>query len=778
MRNSRNSFILSVCFLMLACGLHDSLHAANNSIPLSCDGQADCSMNAAYDLIERVTPGYGRQFRLELIESENGADVYEIDYRGGKVVLRGNNAVSIATAYNQYLKYTCNVHLSWCGDRVELPKRLPRPHPLRNTINGKYRVYMNYCTVSYSAAWWDWERWQREIDFMAMNSINMPLSVVGIEAVWYNVLLKHGFTDSQAREFLAGPAHSAWQWMQNIQSYGGPLPKSWIDSHAELGRKILSRELELGMMPIQQGFSGYVPRELKSIYPDAKIAQQKGWCGFKGAAQLDPSDSLFTAIGRDFLEAEKKIFGTHGFYAADPFHESAPPDNSPEYLHAVGETIAGILEEFDSDAVWVMQAWSIREDIVKAVPKDRLLILDLKGNRYTRHDGFWGYPFVAGILHNFGGRINMHGDLHKLASNRYLTILKECPNLCGSGLFMEGIEQNPVYYDLTFEMPVHHDTVDLASWLEDYSVRRYGEYSANAVKAWEYLLEGPYRPGTDGTERSSIIAARPALNVKKSGPNAGLGIPYQPETVIKAAGLLMEDAGKFADSDAYRFDLVDVVRQMMTNLGQEIHKKAAQAFKDGDREAFMLHAGRFLELLEDADSLLRTRKEYNFDVWLANARNWGVTETEKDLLERDATSLVTIWGGDGDPLIFDYSWREWAGLIAGYYLPRWKMFYGMLQQCLDSDVPYSEEGLELTHGREAFRANEFYDTLADWELQYAGTCGKVRTPVTEGDEIDIALYMYGKYLKLTDEYYDSSTCHDIIDETETYENLGAVSVSR
>lgn len=28
---------------------------------------------------------------------------------------------------------------------------------------------MNYCTVSYTAAYWDWERWQREIDFMAMN---------------------------------------------------------------------------------------------------------------------------------------------------------------------------------------------------------------------------------------------------------------------------------------------------------------------------------------------------------------------------------------------------------------------------------------------------------------------------------------------------------------------------------------------------------------------------------------------------------------------------------
>ena len=35
-------------------------------------------IQAAYDLIERVTPGYGNQFQLELIDSENGKDVYEI----------------------------------------------------------------------------------------------------------------------------------------------------------------------------------------------------------------------------------------------------------------------------------------------------------------------------------------------------------------------------------------------------------------------------------------------------------------------------------------------------------------------------------------------------------------------------------------------------------------------------------------------------------------------------------------------------------------------------
>jgi hypothetical protein len=31
---------------------------------------------------------------------------------------------------------------------------------------------------------WDFTRWQRELDIMAMNGINLPLSFTGQEAVW------------------------------------------------------------------------------------------------------------------------------------------------------------------------------------------------------------------------------------------------------------------------------------------------------------------------------------------------------------------------------------------------------------------------------------------------------------------------------------------------------------------------------------------------------------------------------------------------------------------
>ncbi|MBB6002545.1 alpha-N-acetylglucosaminidase [Arcicella rosea] len=729
----------------------------------------------SYELIERVIPGYSSQFIIEEIPNNTLQDTYEINVKDNKVLLRGNTGVAIATALNYYLKYTCNVHISWTGKQINLPSKLPLPiNSIKGVINGKHRVYMNYCTLSYSAPWWDWERWQQEIDYMAMNGINMPLAVTGLEAVWYNTLLKFNFTDTEARKFLAGPAHLAWQWMQNIQSYGGPLPKSWIDSHLKLGQKILQRERELGMTPIMQGFSGYVPREMKEKFPQSKIAFQSGWGGFnKGAAQIDPTDELFERFGKEFLKEEEKLFGKNNYYAADPFHESAPPINTPEYLNAVGVTIYNLYKSVNNNAIWVMQSWSLRKEIVMAVPKNDLLILDL-GGKNSKTENFWGYPFIYGTLHNFGGRINLHGDLNLMAKNQYELLYAKAPNLCGTGFFMEGINHNTVFFDLAFEMNYRSGSINVHEWLKNYATRRYGSTSVNAQNAWELLLKGPYNIGTNQLEYSSIIAARPALDVKKSGPNAGFKIPYSEALLYDAQKLLLEDVDKLKKSSPYRFDLIDIQRQIMTNLGQTIHKKAIQAYRSNDKKAFKLHSQRFIALLEDTDRMLRCTSVYNFDKWLHDARSWGNTPEEKDLFEKDATSLLTIWGYEGKvPTIFDYAWREWSGLIDGFYKVRWKMFYDMLQNSLDTGVIYSEQKLPQQYGKEAFRANDFYNKLGDFEESYIITYNKQRSPITAGNDVALVKKFYKKYKNLFLEYHDDlPNIPKNIDNKKTYENLG------
>lgn len=157
------------------------------------------------------------------------------------------------------------------------------------------------------------------------------------------------------------------------------------------------------MTPILQGFTGYVPRILQEKYPEAKIKCQGDWYGVPpGPAQLDPMDPLFAQMGRTFLEEQEKLFGTNHIYAADPFHEGQPPVKGEKYLNDVGRTIYETIYSVDTMATIAMQTWSLREGIVKAIPKDKILLLDLSGNPLEKepvlgsslgsryHTQFWG----------------------------------------------------------------------------------------------------------------------------------------------------------------------------------------------------------------------------------------------------------------------------------------------------------------------------------------------------------------------------------------------------
>lgn len=45
--------------------------------------------------------------------------------------------------------------------------------------------YVILFTDSY--VWWDWERWEKEIDWMALQGVNLPLAFTGQETIWQRV---------------------------------------------------------------------------------------------------------------------------------------------------------------------------------------------------------------------------------------------------------------------------------------------------------------------------------------------------------------------------------------------------------------------------------------------------------------------------------------------------------------------------------------------------------------------------------------------------------------
>ena len=120
------------CWFWVFCGLQPRGLAADVVVDAK---QAQATRAAAQALISRVVPSQARQFVCDVIPPENGKDVFEVESRDGKIVLRGNNGVAIASALNHYLKTYAHCHVSWCGNQLELPKPLPAVPSRERIVN-------------------------------------------------------------------------------------------------------------------------------------------------------------------------------------------------------------------------------------------------------------------------------------------------------------------------------------------------------------------------------------------------------------------------------------------------------------------------------------------------------------------------------------------------------------------------------------------------------------------------------------------------------------------
>ena len=259
-----------VCFLVMFWGMAMPLWAVNKG-----------DVGAAESMLRRLIPDCADMFQFKKVNSKE--DFFRIESSAdSKILISGNNANSMAVGLNYYLKYYCLTTVSWYADQsVEMPEVLPQiPSPVEVKARVERRFFLNYCTFGYSMAFWDWKDWQRFIDWMALNGVNMPLAITGQEAVWYKVWKDMGLKSQEILSYFTGPVYLPWHRMANIDSWNGPLPMEWLEKQTKLQQQILSRERELNMKPVLPAFNGHVPAALKRVYPDADIQSLGNWAGF------------------------------------------------------------------------------------------------------------------------------------------------------------------------------------------------------------------------------------------------------------------------------------------------------------------------------------------------------------------------------------------------------------------------------------------------------------------------------------------------------------------
>ena len=673
--------------------------------------------NPVDGLLERICPGASHKFIIQL--QKGGNDFFELDQKGNKVVIRGNNYVNIATGLNWYLKYYAGIHLSWNGMTAQLPESLPKVDtPLRKETNLSLRYDFNYCTYSYTMAFWDWNRWEKEIDWMALHGINLPLAAVGQECVWKNMLAKLGYTKEEINKFIAGPAFLAWWAMNNLEGWGGPNPDSWYTQQEALQKKILKRMREYGIEPVFPGYSGMVPHDANQKL-GLNVTEPKLWNGFTRPAFLLPTDSRFKEIAALYYKEQEKLFGKANYYSMDPFHELE--DAGSVDFDAAGKAVLHAMKAVNPKATWVIQGWTEnpRPEMIKNLNNGDILILDLFSecrpmwgipSIWKREKGYEQHDWLFCMIENFGGNVGLHGRMDQLLNNFYLT--KNNPlaaHLKGIGLTMEGSENNPVMFELMCELPWRPEKFTKEEWLKDYLFARYGVRDEKITQAWSILADGIYNCPFGNNQQGpheSIFCGRPGLNNFQASSWSKMQNYYDPTSTEAAARLMLEVADKYKGNNNFEYDLVDIVRQSLSDRGRIVYNQTIADFKSFDKKSFAAHSQEFLNILLAQDRLLGTRSEFRVGRWIEQARNLGTTPEEKDLYEWNARVQITTWGNRvcaNDGGLRDYAHKEWNGLLKDFYYKRWAAYWQTLQDVLDGkpmvelDYYAMEEPWTLAH---------------------------------------------------------------------------------
>lgn len=690
-------FLLITCFFTVSC--------FRNETP---------DERAAMNLAKRIVPSYidGLTFK----QVNDSKDFFEISSDEKGILISGNNANSMAMGLNHYLKDYCGVTVSWYAfEPVQYPDEMPSVEGVvRVDARTPNRFFLNYCTFGYTMPWWKWEDWERLIDWMALNGVNIPLANTGQEAVWQKVWKKHGMTDEQIREYFTGPAHLAWHRMSNIDHFDGPLPQNWIDTQVKLQKKILKRERELNMRPVLSAFNGHVPEQLKDIYPQANITDIPRWSGFPKENLchfLSPTDSLYAVIQKDFMIEQERMFGTDHIYGVDLFNEVEAPSWDPQTLADIAKGAYESMAAVDPQAVWLQMGWMFyydskhwtKENIeayLRAVPQDKVVILDYYLEHtpvWTITDKFYGQPYILCYLGNFGGNIRLSGNFHQASERIEKAFAEGGDNMYGLGSTLEGFGINQFMYEFVLDKAWNTGKTD-DEWVRTLADRRVGFEDALAQNVWKTLTDSVYIAGSFSSQ-TPLSCARPCLEGYWHWTSIH-NTRYDNSTLIRAWKDLLEID---SDRDTYRSDIVNLGTQALGNHFAVLRDELTAAYKAGDAEVVKEVGERMMDALDDLDALAACNPDLRLDRWLDDASACAKTKEEAAYYRKNARTLITIWAEECS--ITDYATRLWSGLIDSYYAPRWKMFIEEIVSCIEQGREYDQKA--------------FFERLADFEKDWA-----------------------------------------------------------
>lgn len=675
----------------------------------------DADAEAFRDFADRVTGGkYGKAIRFEKQESVSGFDEYALEAKGGIIDIKATSGTAGGAALNSYLRKYCRYYYGILTQSGELPDVPPDTDGVcRERSVFHYRYAFNYCTFGYSFAFYDWGDWERVTDYLILAGYNLVLNPVGNECVWMELLQKFGYSREEAKSDLSAPNYLPWQWMMNLSGFDSAYPDYWFEEQCEISGRLNRKLSSFGIGVMLPGYGGAVPDDFSVRFPEACIARQDQWNGFRRPSFLLPEDGRFPAMAREYYSLQKRLLGTENvhYYSVDPFHEGGRKEGI--CLADFARGILRAMKEADSKAVWAFQGWQGNPDreMLSALSREDVLICSLQGNLSADGgDNFCGYPHIYCAVNNFGGQQILRGDAVKLYTVPHKMAKSPDTACCGIGLMPEGVECDECLFDIAGELSVRESPKEFGDFVEEWLAARYGVAEQKLCDAWRYLFEKVYDSDVVENPHESSLLCRPEPDVCKVSTWAGSAAVNDTSGLQAVAEVLLEYYGRLAERESYVSDLTAVTRQILADAGWKYVFGLNEAFRAGDTAAFEDKAEKLLGLFEKQAALADCDRRLNLQRYLDGAAKRGRTGEDREWLTVSAKRLITLWGDrEGSRLLHDYAAREYGDMLRHFYRPRWEKYISVLRDCLKKGVlfrdydRYEEEEKFLYERREYSR---------------------------------------------------------------------------
>lgn len=650
-----------------------------------------------YGIIDRILGSeYRKWFSFELADRSNSTDYFQLSDVNGKILIKGNKGLSLTTALNYYLKNYLNIHVSEQTKQVKMPDHIVQiGTPIRKETPYKVRYAYNYCTLNYSFSFFGEQDWQRENDWLALNGVNVVLDLAGQEATWIKFLMNFGYSFDDAKDWLTGPSYYAWQFMDNMESFGGPIPDGYVKDRLELARATQRWKRSLGVQTVLQGYAGMVPTNFSEYQPAISIVAQGNWNGFSRPFMIATNSSQYDEYAQKFYEAQEFVYGkTSNYFAVDPFHEGGiRPTGLTDDV--ISKEVLESLLQYNKEAIWMVQGWQSNptNNLLNGMGDNRtkhVLIADLikypiktwtKYNKLTYDNTtltskeFNGTNWVWCLLANFGGNPSMHGQLDVMVED-ILTARKTSNYMQGIGIISEAMYDNPIVYDLLFDLVWADDQFNLDTWMDKYIQRRYGSISENAKQAWKIMRNANYNYGVRFTNE--------LFGMKGKAPQdySAQSIAYGSEKLESALRLLLNDYDKLKNSEPYRYDLTEIMRQVVSNYALSTYNELLTAKSGGNLDVFKSKKQAFLQAFNTLNEVQNTQKEQLGGEWIGKAidRASGYDDFSKAIFEMNAKTLITTWGSRGSSSLKDYGWRNYEGIFLDIYKTIWNEYLDKVEK--------------------------------------------------------------------------------------------------